>query len=236
MKHAFTLVFYLFGFIGFSAAQQTGQIANSSYQANIPLNQETISGGYYVDPPPSIEGDPYFSSRKSFELGTLTVNGITYQDVHLLYNIYTDEIITFHPEHKQRVLIKTEKINGFSLLEKSKSNFVKITENPGYALHGNGFYELVSSGNADFLCKHYKTRKEKQEISLHTSEFVEKIDYWLQKDGALRLVKKKGDIAEFLAMDKKVVRQLGKERNMLFKADKRAYILMVVSHYNGMEL
>jgi hypothetical protein len=44
-------------------AQSEKQLADV-YQTNIPLHQEIVSGGYYVDPPQSIEGDPYFSIQK----------------------------------------------------------------------------------------------------------------------------------------------------------------------------
>lgn len=230
MKHIFTLALFLFGFWGVSVSQE-GSVVSNIYQSNIPLHQETISGGFYVDPPPSIQGDPYFSS-KNFEIGNLTVNGITYQNVPLLYNIYSDEIITFHPEHRQRVLIKTDKINAFSFLEKSKSNFVKIAENPDYSHHGNGFYEVIASGKVDLLDKHYKTRKEKRELSKYTSEFLEKNDFWLRKGGEMRLVRKKGEVFDFLDLEKKEVRKMAKQQNLIFKSDKRAYLLMVVSHYN----
>ena len=36
-----------------------------AYLSNIPFHQEVISGGYYVDPPPNIEGNPYFHSKSS---------------------------------------------------------------------------------------------------------------------------------------------------------------------------
>jgi hypothetical protein len=234
MKRVFVPVLCFFGFSSAALSQQIDPIA-SAYQSNIPLNQETISGGYYVDPPQTIEGDPYFLS-KNFEIADLTVNGITYGKVPLLYNIYSDEIITFHPGHKQRVLIKTEKINGFSFREGSKSSFIKIAENPSYAHHGNGFYEIIADGKAVFLCKHYKTRKEKREISKYTSEFLEKKDFWLQKGDEMRLVRKKSDVMEFLGLEKKELRQLAKERKLIFKSDKRAYILMAVSHFNGPEI
>lgn len=232
MKQIFTLTICFLGLLGVSYSQQTGQIT-TAYESNIPLNQETISGGYYVDPPQTIQGDPYFFS-KNFETGKLTINGITYQNVPLLYNIYTDEIITFHPEHKQRVLIKTEKINGFSYLDDPKSSFIKIAENPDYSHHGNGFYEMITSGKVDLLNKHYKTRKEKREISKYTSEFLEKNDFWLRKGDEMRLVKKKSDVFDFLGLEKRDVRTMAREQNLIFKSNKRAYLMMVVSYFNSL--
>ena len=233
MKFLFTLSLCFFALYGVSYSQQTVS-ATDAYQSNIPLHQETISGGYYVDPPQTIQGDPYFSS-KNFEIGSLTVNGIRYDKIPLLYNIYSDEIITFHPDHKQRVLIKTEKINAFSLLEKSESNFIKINENPNYSHHGNGFYELIASGNVDLLNKHYKTRKEKRELSKYTSEFVEKNDFWLRKGDDMRLVKKKSDVFDFLGLEKRDVRTMAREQNLIFKSNKRAYLMMVVSYFNALK-
>lgn len=230
MKYTFTLFILAISFFGDLTAQDAASLDNI-YKANIPLHQETISGGFYLDPPPTIEGDPYLFS-KHFELGDLTINGIFYANVPLLYNIYTDEIVTFHPEHKQRVLIKTEKINAFSIHKKPVVNFIKIAENPGYGFHGNGFYEVLDSGKAILLSKHYKTRKEKKEISKYTSSFVDKEDFWLQMDGNLRPINKRKDVIQLLGVDKKEIKTLANERNLIYRTDKRSYLQMVLGYYN----
>ena len=164
-----------------------------TYLSNIPFHQETISGGYYVDPSPRIEGNPYFRT-KSFEMGTITINGLTYESVPLLYNIQKDQIITFHPVHSQKILLNSEKINAFTFSSPDNSIFVQIENNDSYPQHNNGFYELVKDGQAQLLCKHYKTKSTKKEVGKYSGYFIENTDYLLKKNDEVIVIKKRKQV------------------------------------------
>lgn len=209
---------------------QSSKELTEAYQSNIPLHQEIVSGGYYVDPPQNIEGYPYFKS-KNFEYGSLTINGLTYENVPLLYNIYSDEVVTFHPVHKQKTLIKTEKIDGFILPDEIR--FVRIMENPEYSHHGKGFYELVEEGEeANLLCKHFKTTKAKREMTQYSSIFLEKSDFLIQKGDQIIQVKNKGQAIDFLSLEKKLINQSAKEKSLNYRNDRRRYLSFLVEFYN----
>ncbi|MCL6257832.1 hypothetical protein M3O96_01945 [Aquiflexum sp. TKW24L] len=210
---------------------QSSQELEDAYKANIPLHQEIVSGGYYVDPPQSIEGDPYFLS-KNFEYGRLTINGLAYENVPLLYNIFSDEVVTFHPIHKQKTLIKTDKIDGFVLPQNIR--FVRIPINPGYSHHGKGFYELVEEGEkANLLCKHYKTTKAKREVSKYSSTFQDKFDFLIKKGDQIQLVKSKGQAITFLELDKKQINKNAKVKNLNFRNDRRIFLAFLVESFNS---
>ena len=82
-----------------------------------------------------IKGDPYFLTRQ-FEVGSLRINGITYPEVPLIYDIYRDQLVTFHPIFNQKILIKPEKIDGFTL---SKGQLFRyFSGNESFIHHGNG--------------------------------------------------------------------------------------------------
>lgn len=209
---------------------QTSQELEDAYKANIPLHQEIVSGGYYVDPPQTIEGYPYFKS-KNFEYGSLTINGLTYENVPLLYNTFTDEVITFHPVHKQKTLIKTDKIDGFTLPDKFK--FIRIQENPEYSHHGKGFYELVEEGNkANLLCKFFKTTKAKREMSQYSSIFLEKSDFLIQHGEKIYHIKSKGQAISILGLNKKEINRGAKEKSLNYRNDRRSYLSFLVASYN----
>jgi hypothetical protein len=210
-------------------AQSEKQLADV-YKTNIPLHQEIVSGGYYVDPPQSIEGDPYFLS-KNFEYGSVTINGLKYLEVPLLYNTFSDEIITFHPVHKQKTLIKTDKIDAFDLPENRR--FIRIDENPGYSHHGKGFYELVEEGGkANLLCKHYKTTKAKREISKYNSSFEEKFDFLIQKGNQIQEIKSKGQAISFLQLNKKEMKKEAKKENLNYRNNPKQFLSFLVKNYN----
>jgi hypothetical protein len=229
MKSCFFLIIFCIGIVSNLQAQSSSEL-EIAYKAHIPLHQEIVSGGYYVDPPHEIEGDPYFIS-KNFEYSTITVNGLTYEKVPLLYNIFTDEVIIFHPIHKQKTLLKTDKIDAFVLPE--NKSFIRIKENPEYSHHNNGFYELVEKGEkGNLLCKHFKTTKVKREISKYNSVFVEKLDFLIQKSDTIHLVKNRGKSIEFLGLDKKEIKKKSREIGLDFRNDRRSYLAFLVETFN----
>jgi len=220
-------------FVGFSSAQIQPKI-QTQYTENIPFHQEVISGGHYVDPPNNIEGHPFLLEKK-FEIGNITINGLSYEEIPILYDIHTDLVITFHPVHRQKIIIQTEKINSFTIFDPKEVKFIKIENNFEYSNHNNGFYELVIDGNSQLFCKHFKTISSKKEIGKYSKIFIEESDYLLKKENEILLVKKRGQIFEFLGLEKKSIQKEIKRKGIYFKSDPRAYLSIVTEFYNTLD-
>jgi uncharacterized membrane protein len=227
------LFFLILGslFLHATAVAQAQSDLERAYLSKIPFHQEVISGGYYVDPPPNIQGNPYFQT-KSFEKGTITINGLTYESVPLLYNIQKDQIITFHPVHSQKILLNSEKINAFILFIPEKSLFVQIENNDSYPQHNNGFYELVKDGNAQLLCKHYKTKSTKKEVGKYSGYFTENSDYLLKKNDQIIVVKKRKQAFEFLGLEKKTILKELKKNQIYFRGNQRTFLGFLTEIHN----
>lgn len=202
-----------------------------AYLYNIPFHQEVISGGYYVDPPPNIEGNPYFHS-KSFEIGTITINGLTYEGVPLLYNIQKDQIITFHPLHSQKILLNSEKVNAFTIFTPGETLFIHVENNDAYSHHNNGFYELVIDGNAQLLCKHYKTTSAKKEVGKYSGFFTASADYLLKKNDQVIVVKNRKQAFDFLGLEKKAILKNLKKQGIYFRGNQRNFLRLLTESHN----
>lgn len=234
MKIAFFLISFHLAF-SFAAMSQTNLTFEDLYQKNIPLYQDIISGGYYLDPPKEIEGHPYFMSR-NLEMSTVTINGLRYQKVPLSYNIFTDELVTFQPIYKQKILIRPDKINAFEMDIKGKRTFVIVPENPGYLHHRKGIYEILDAGEVNLLRKHYKLTKPKRELSVYTSIFSEKSDYFLQKTREIKRINKHKQAFEFLGLDRKAIKKQLREKQLTFRENPAAYLTFLTQLYNKQEL
>lgn len=230
MKTLFFSILGILLLIGKANAQEQSDLERT-YLSHIPFHQEVISGGYYVDPPANIEGNPYFKS-KSFEKGTITINGLTYDLVPLLYNIQKDQIITFHPVHSQKILLNSEKINDFTLFTSDKTVFIKIENNDSYPQHNNGFYELVKDGQAQLLCKHYKTTSIKKEVGKYSGYFTENSDYLLKKNNQIIVVKKRKQAFEFLGLEKKTILKDLKRNQIYFRGNQRGFLGYLIEYHN----
>lgn len=217
--------------VGIASAQMQPEI-KMQYTENIPFHQEVISGGHYVDPPYNIDGHPYFL-EKNFEIGYITLNGLFYEGVPILYDIQKDLVITFHPIHRQKTIIQTEKINSFFLLEPKEVQFIRIENNSNYSNHNNGFYELVIDGNAQLLCKHYKSVSSKKEIGKYNGSFITKSDFLLKRENEILLVTKRKKVFGFLGLEKKTIKKELKGKGVYFKRDQRSYLSLITEFFNN---
>ncbi|GAA0878004.1 hypothetical protein GCM10009119_09720 [Algoriphagus jejuensis] len=196
------------------------------YQERLPYFQELITGGQYQEPSRLIEGDPYYFSRQ-FENGSLTINGITYPQVPLLYDVYRDQVVTFHPVFKQKILIKPEKIDAFNLANGTR--FKYFSGNESHLRNGNGIYEVLGEGKFTALAKQFKTTKSKRELSKYDEEYVDKVDYFLRKDGQFYQVSKESAVLKVLGLEKKNVRKELKAKNLNFKNNPETYLHYIVT-------
>jgi len=199
----------------------------SAYQQELPYFQELITGGQYAAPSPRIKGDPYFTSRQ-FEEGVLRINGITYPQVPLIYDTYHDQLITFHPIFNQKILIKPEKIDGFTLSEGQLFRF--FAGNESFLHHGNGIYQVLGQGNAIALAKRYKITKESRDQARFDSEYVEKTAYFVWQEGRFSSIKNAAQAIASLGLDAKVLKKELKEKGLQFKKSPEAYLQFLVTN------
>jgi hypothetical protein len=198
------------------------------YQKQLPYFQELITGGQYAEASRLIQGNPYFASRQ-FENGTLSINGIVYPEVPLLYDSYLDQVVTFHPIFSQKILIKPDKIDGFVLSNGSSFRF--ISGNSDYQHHGNGIYEVLGQGDFTALAKRFKATKELRELSQYDAVFVEKSDFFLWQSGEFFQIGKANQAIEILGLNRKVTKKQLRATGMNFKQNPERFLQYLVSNF-----
>jgi len=196
------------------------------YQEALPYFQELITGGQYAEASRLIKGDPYFASRQ-FEKGSLSINGIVYPEVPLLYDSFRDQVVTFHPIFNQKILIKPEKIDGFVLSNGARFRFFPNTTS--YLRDQNGIYQVLGEGAFLALAKRYKTTKATREMSQFDEEYLEKSDYFLWNSGTFYPVSSAKQAIEILGMDPKELKKEMRSRSLNFKQNPEALLQFLVT-------
>ncbi len=226
------IIFFFFLHCLFVSNGLVAQVAGNNlaflpeYREQLPYFQELITGGQYQEPSRLIEGDPYYFSRQ-FEKGTLTINGITYPEVPLLYDQFRDQVITFHPVFNQKILIKPEKIDGFDLANGDRFRY--FSGNEGYLRAGNGIYEVVGEGDYTALAKRYKSTKAKRELSQYDAIYVEKTDYFLWKKEVFYSITRESQLLGVLGLEKKEVKKELKTLGLNFKREPETYLQYIIT-------
>lgn len=197
----------------------------ASYKEEIPYFQELITGGQYEEVAKTIEGHPFYESRQ-FENGSLQINGITYPQVPLLYDCYRDQVLTFHPIYRQKLLINPEKVDQFELSNGERFRFFEGNRN--YAHHLNGLYKVLNTGEVLVLVKEYKSTKDKNDISKYTDVFLDKSDYFLWTAGHFYPIQKARQLGDVPDMNYKVLKKELKKRGLRFKSQPETYLTQAV--------
>mgnify|MGYP005852363769 CR=1 FL=1 len=225
------ILFFLLTLIG-NASNGLAQVVGdnlaylSEYKEALPYFQELITGGQYAEASRLIEGNPYFASRQ-FENGSLSINGIVYPEVPLLYDCYLDQVVTFHPIFNQKILIKPEKIDGFVLSNGSSFRF--MSGNQDYSRNQNGIYEILGEGEFTALVKRYKSTKEKREMSQYDAVFLEKSDFFLWKNGAFFPINKGKQAYEIIGGDAKETKKELRTAGLNFKQGPEDFLRYLVT-------
>jgi hypothetical protein len=206
----------IFGWSAKAQEVQASEAYLALYQEQLPFFQELITGGLYADSPRNFDGHPFFQTRV-FGNGVLRINEVNYESVPLLYDSQADWVITFHPIHKQKILIKSEKVAQFELQDGTK--FRNFGGNSSYSHHRNGFYEIISDGRIKVLAKHYKELKPVKELGEFTKEFVAYKDLFYWFDGKFEAVSRKSQAINLLGLDKKEAKHALKASNLDFRRD-----------------
>lgn len=214
---------------GWSAIAQENIGSDSyvaTYHKQLPFFQELISGGLYADSPRNFDGHPFYKSR-TFGNGTLRINEVNYEDVPLLYDSQSDWVVTFHPIHNQKILIKSEKVEQFELQDGSR--FRNFAGNESYYHHGNGFYQVIADGEIKVLAKHFKDLKPAKELGDFVKEFVDHEDLFYWFDGKFESVGRKSQAISLLGLDKKEAKQALKTNRIDFKRDMEQALAVLAS-------
>ena len=91
------------------------------------LKPETglYNGREYYDYSPTIkDGDPFFLSTK-FNTGNIIYDGILYENVPLLYDLVTSDVIITDSNYFYRIKLNGERVSRFSVLQHT---FIRLEE------------------------------------------------------------------------------------------------------------
>lgn len=203
-----------------------------AYKKAIPYPQEVFSGGQYaLGEVFQVEGTPYLESN-DFIKSNLTINGFTFGDVLLNYNIQKDQLVTFHPTNFQRIILNTEKISSFNLGK--KRFFIRLEQNDGYVFHKSGYYEVIWDKELLVLAKHFKVDRLKKDYNaseLKHFEFIYNTHYFIKLEKQLFRINKKKDVANALGIPKARINKILRQKQLRFKKQTTESLAAIAAQY-----
>jgi hypothetical protein len=175
------------------------------------------------------EGQFLFS--KEFLSGSLTINGKTFTNISIKYDIYNDEILT--PIDSGRILqLNKEMVDSFSFSFQNKT--YQFTRMPEDSLEGlSGYANLIYKGKTALYVKYIK-KIEHPVIENEFDKFYQLIRIYLVKDNHIHLIAKKSDLFKVLKEDKAQIKAFVKKNKLWVSKEEPESFIPVIRYYESL--
>ena len=173
-----------------------------------------------------------FLYSKSYLPGSVSIDGKTFRNVNLLYDIYTDEIIT-HTFNGSFLQLNKEMVDSFSIVfENTKRYFFKtdIDSIKGY----NGYLNILYTGKSSLHVK-YKKEIELLAVDRKFDEFYQIHKIFLVKDSVINQITSKRDFLLLLEDEKTALKSFIKKNKLFVSIKKPESLIPVISYYDSLK-
>ncbi len=218
----------------------SGQSATLSRSVNKPMGPEAsvpgkedqtlFNGRVWRNKYYKVKEDQFLFS-KVYLPGSVSIDGVLFDNINLLYDIYTDEIITNTPNGTFLQLNK-EMVDSFSIeFENSSRYFTKIDLD---TIKGfNGYLNILYTGKSSLYVK-YKKEIELLAVDRKYDEFYQTHKIFLVKDSIINIVKSRRDLFILLGDQKAAVKSYIKKNRLFVTVKKPESLVPVVQYYESL--
>lgn len=175
-----------------------------------------------------IEGFAYYPEN-TWQKGTVVYDGITFNDVNMMYDVYKDELIIQH-FHRLMQTLHGEKVKEFTF---GDLHFIRIQKDSLRNVTLNtGFYQELYKGKLHLLAKRQKLFEEIVTDKLE-QKFVLKNFYYLNRNNTWYAVKSYKDLAAVLKEKSKEIRQHLKKNKVKYRRNREKALIMAVQYFDA---
>ncbi|MFM9837394.1 MAG: hypothetical protein ACKVOQ_03965 [Cyclobacteriaceae bacterium] len=199
--------------------------AKEIYTQTMKGQGQFYNGGDYIDYQQIEDEHPYFLSN-NWIVGSIHYDGEIYENVGLLYNTLTDNVIVEYYHSSTMIQLVKEKLLYFTVYGQT---FFNIQNN---ALQ-SGFYERLCNGKVKVFAKRFKVFQKKTSFANQQS-FEEKSKYYIFKNGIYHAVKSKNSVLSVTGDQKKEVKQFLNKNGLQFGKSREMSIIKAVEFYNNL--
>lgn len=229
---------YIFcGLISFAQVNSASSITEKAAQNTIAYYKNYVenelalcNGPVYRDYLITIsEGNPFLDGSVKTTLGNIVYDGVAYENVPLLYDIFENKLITVHPITKIRFSLRNDKVDAFSV---SGHYFLNIRADSNNKIM-SGFYEAAYLGQRNKVFElHQKVSKEDLSSEVVKWKLNDNNLLYIYKNGKFYEANNKRNILNIYPDKKKELSQLIRKENLKFRKNKKQDIITIAKTYD----
>jgi hypothetical protein len=189
-------------------------------------------GSEYLQPPSDNVHHPFYV-RNEWQWGDVEYNGELYENVPLLYDLSTDDLVTEQFYNGDEMVLVKAKVGRFSIED---HNFTNITAEQANMNVPLGFYRINYDGPTRIISHHIKTYGEKIENNQVKHYYTPKSRYYILKDGKYEKVATKADILKVLQDKKSELRAYIRKKKIEISKTSTAAIAELAKFYDTLTI
>lgn len=234
-KYSFLLIFLLNHFIisnayGICTCDSESVSLNVTQPDTLPDNQTLFVGRIWNNLYYRIEGDQFLFSS-GFLPGSVTINGKTFENIDIKYDIYKDEILTLNNLVGMLQLNK-EMVDSFSFnFQNQIYHFIKMPEDSLENL--KGYINELYKGKTALYVKYIK-RIDKTALENRRDRFYQINRIFFIKDKMVNLITSKKEFFKLLNQDKTQIRNFIKKNKLDVSKKVPESFIPVVRYYDSL--
>ena len=206
--------------------------ALAAYKEKVGMQTHLYNGTEYVSAwKPYLEGNQFFASEE-FTRGAIYYDHAWYQQVPMLYDVLTDEVVIIHNSSGKKMTLISTKVDTFQL---HGHTFVRYsTASSGAAGLQPGFYDVLYNNSIGFLARRSKNIQERATSSGMEGEYRVGDKLYIRKNDAYYQVSSKRSVYKVLDDKKKQLRKYAAAHKLKFRKKREETILALVKYYSSL--
>ncbi len=174
-------------------------------------------------------GHEFFLTSEALS-GTVTIDGITFKDVRLKYDIFNDGIIVLW-KNGSPIIIDSKKVDEFTIVYNGiPERFVNLRETyPGIS----GFAEILYQGTSSVIARHIKVVS-KNPAGANYAEFREETKYYLVLNGSCFQVRNRSSFLDLMGEYEIPVRKFIRQKNLYLSNSSPAGFINAAVFYDSL--
>jgi hypothetical protein len=223
-----------------AAAQPTAAVSQKNamnnalnfYSGALGDQSPIYNGPEYYPFDPRIKGNAYFLDVNGFTAGSVYYDGVRYNGVPMLYDIYSDKVVVLLYNHYSKFSLLNERVKSFSFLDHQFIN-IRPDSLPANSAIKAGFYDLLYSGKLQVLVKRSKDMQTTSgSFSAPETYFNLVTRYYLKKNNTYYAITSRGTLMDVLKDRKKELQQYIKSNQIKFRKQPEEAMVKIASYYD----
>jgi len=177
-----------------------------------------------------VKGDQFLFSPQYLQ-GSLTINGNSYKNILLNYDIYNDEILT--PKKDGSIIqLNKEMVDSFTMVLDGKTyRFVNAQEDSLPVI--KGYVKVLYRGKCSLYVK-YKKKIEELAVDNKYDKFFRTYRIYFLKDGKVQQISSKSDLLKVLQEDKTRIKDFMKKNKLKVSRTEPESFIPVIRYYDSL--